>query len=390
MKIVHITRKFLEGFAYQDNELVTIHAQMGHHVTVITSETDDSSLHFDMSLIRSSIALSEERKGSSYNIIRLPLKRRINPRFWEFKNLFLTLEHLAPDLIFFHGIPVLCLWEIARYKRRYPQTKVFMDCHTDYNNSAHSFLTRNILHRIIYRYVIQLTSKQIERYYYITPNTKKFMLEMYSLPEEKLYFLPLGGNMDKINYANSSQIRSNIRKSLGIADDAIVVVSGGKLDVKKKSHNLAEAINNLNNPNVHLILFGIVDKGYESLLHTSIGNNQNIHLTGWVSSGDVYNYFLSADIACFPGSQSVLWIQAICCGLPLIVKNWQNDTGYLNIADNVLFLQDSDTVCIEKALNDLIDDKEKRSQMRYNAINVGRHYFSYQRIAQMIIDDSKL
>lgn len=389
MKIVHITRKLLVGFAYQDNELVRIHSQMGHEVTVITSASDDSSLSFDMSLIRSSTSSALKKdEGSLYDIIHLPLKRKVNSRFWEFKNLFFTLQKLSPDLIFFHGIPVFCLFDIARYKRKYPLVTVFMDCHSDYNNSAHSFLTRNILHGIIYRWVMHRTYNQIDHYYYITSNTKKFMREMYKLPQEKLSFLPLGGNLDKIDLSDSQQIREEIREKLEIAKDSIIVVSGGKLDAEKKSHYLAEAINYLNNPKVHLILFGIVDKAYEFQLQASVGNNKNIHMIGWIAPEDVYRYFLAADIACFPGGQSALWLQAICCGLPLVVRNWQNDADYLNVADNVLFLQNSKTEHIKSTLKILIEDFELRTQMHVNALKYGRPYFSYQRIAQVIIDDA--
>ena len=38
MKIVYVARKFLEGFAYQDNELADMHTRLGHEVTVITSQ----------------------------------------------------------------------------------------------------------------------------------------------------------------------------------------------------------------------------------------------------------------------------------------------------------------------------------------------------------------
>ena len=90
MKIVYVARKFLEGFAYQDNELADMHARLGHEVTVITSQSDDSSLYFDMSLIKKSKAVSSKKKSADFRIIRLPLKHKVNFRFWEFKNDFFS------------------------------------------------------------------------------------------------------------------------------------------------------------------------------------------------------------------------------------------------------------------------------------------------------------
>lgn len=101
MKIVYVARKFLEGFAYQDNELADMHTRLGHQVTVITSQSDDSSLYFDMSLIKKSKAAARKKESAGFQIIRLPLKHKVNFRFWEFKNLISTLEKIEPELIFF-------------------------------------------------------------------------------------------------------------------------------------------------------------------------------------------------------------------------------------------------------------------------------------------------
>lgn len=389
MKIVYIARKFLEGFAYQDNELAEMHAILGHEVTVISSISDDSSLYFDMSLIKTSRTSDKDTKSLGYKIIRLPIKHKVNFRFWEFKNLISVLEKLNPDLIFFHGSPMLCLLDIAKYKKVHPEVKLVMDCHTDYNNAAHGFVSRVLMHKMLYRWVIAKTARQVDLYYYLGPNIKTFMKDMYLIPDNKLKFLPRGGMLEHMDFKNTAEIRHNIRKRLGISQDDIVIVSGGKLDSKKMSHNLCKAINRMNYPDVHLILFGTIEKNYEEQLRIAVKSNIKIHLIGWISSKDVYNYFLASDIACFPGGHSVMWEQAICCGLPLVVKDWYKGMYYLNVNDNVILLPDSDTEYIEEALKKLIANPDMRLQMKKNAENDGRQYFSYRRIAESIISDVK-
>lgn len=389
MKIAYISRKFLEGFAYQDNELAEMHATLGHEVTVISSISDDSSLYFDMSLIKASEASNREGKPLGYKIIRLPIKHKVNFRFWEFKNLIQTLEELTPDLIFFHGSPMLCLLDIAKYAKTHPEVKVVMDCHTDYNNAAHGFVSRVLMHKVLYRWVIRKTSEHVNLYYYLGPNIKVFMKDMYLIPESKLRFLPRGGILEHMNFDNTEKIRKDIREKLSIPQDDIVVVSGGKLDSKKMSHNLCEAINQMNYQNVHLILFGTIEKDYHKQLFAAVNGNMKVHLIGWISSKDVYNYFLASDIACFPGGHSVMWEQAICCGLPLVVKDWYQGMHYLNVKDNVALLPDSDVNYIIEALKPLIKNNERRLRMKENAEMYGRPYFSYKRIAESIISDVK-
>ena len=390
MKIVYVARKFLEGFAYQDNELADMHARLGHEVTVITSQSDDSSLYFDMSLIKKSKAVSSKKKSADFRIIRLPLKHKVNFRFWEFKNLISTLEEIEPDLIFFHGSPMFCLLDLAKYKKKHPSITLVMDCHNDYNNAGHGIVSRVLMHKIIYRSIIYKTRNEVDLYYYLAPNIRIFMKDMYRIPDRKLKFLPRGGILENMDFANEVKIRREIREQLHIGTDDVVVISGGKLDSKKMSHHLCEAINDLNKPNVHLILFGTVDKNYEEQLQKAVNGNPKIHLIGWIASENVYNYFFASDIACFPGGHSVMWEQAICCGLPLIVKDWYKGMYYLNVKRNVLLLEDSDVRYIKPALSSLIDHPELRVEMSLNARNEGQKFFSYRRIAESILADTRL
>ena len=390
MKIVYVARKFLEGFAYQDNELADMHARLGHEVTVITSQSDDSSLYFDMSLIKKSKAVSSKKKTADFRIIRLPLKHKVNFRFWEFKNLISTLEEIEPDLIFFHGSPMFCLLDLAKYKKKHPGITWVMDCHNDYNNAGHGIVSRVLMHKIIYRSIIYKTRNEVDLYYYLAPNIRIFMKDMYRIPDRKLKFLPRGGILENMDFANEVKIRREIREQLHIGTDDVVVISGGKLDSKKMSHHLCEAINDLNKPNVHLILFGTVDKNYEEQLQKAVNGNPKIHLIGWIASENVYNYFFASDIACFPGGHSVMWEQAICCGLPLIVKDWYKGMYYLNVKRNVLLLEDSDVRYIKPALSSLIDHPELRVEMSLNARNEGQKFFSYRRIAESILADTRL
>lgn len=387
MKIVYVARKFLEGFAYQDNELANMHAQMGHEVTVITSQSDDSSLYFDMSLIKES-SKNKTVSQTPYRILYLPLKHKVNQRFWQFKGIGEQLEKLMPDLIFFHGAPMLVLLDLARYKRNHPKVKLVMDCHNDYNNAAHGFISRVIMHQFIYRSILRLTAREVDLYYYLSPNIKVFMQEMYRLPEAKLRFLPRGGFTEYMPLERAAETRSRIRRALGISDHAFVIVNGGKLDARKRTLELVEAVKAMGKSDMHLILFGSIDKTYEEALRGAIGSDPRFHLTGWIEARQVYDYFFAADVGCFPGGHSVLWEQAICCGLPLVVKNWFGGMDYLNVADNVMLIPEGDRGSIVAALTRLYAAPSLVERMRRQAIEQGRAFFSYRRIAQCIIDNT--
>ena len=389
LKIVHVCRVFLDGFAYQENELAEMHAKLGHDVIVITSENVTSSLNIDAFWLKVPKVSSEENRKVGYKIIRLQVKNKINFRFWKLKYLYKTLCDIKPDLIFFHEMSFLSLLDAVEYKKKNPRVKLVVDSHSDYCNSGQWFLSKYILHKCIYRKLMQKAYRYIDVCYYITPNVKSFIQNMYLISGTKLKLLPLGGSLENMN-EDADIIRSELRSKLNIPQNAIVIVSGGKLDSKKQTHRLVEAFNHLKYSNVYLIIFGAADRKYAKTLDAVIDNNDKVHLIGWIDSKTVYKYFLASDIACFPGGQSVLWQQAICCGLPLVVKDWHKEMNYLNIKENVFLLKDSDTIYIEEALQKLIDDSSLLNIMKINARTFGREFFSYKRIAQSIIDDVEL
>lgn len=386
MKIVHICRKFLEGFAYQDNELSDMHSMLGHDVVVITSNSDNSSLYFDLSLTQNS---QQHTRCTTLGcrIIRLLPQYNVNYRLWRFKGLYEVLCKEKPDLVFFHGTPFLSLMDVAKYKKNHPLVKLFVDYHFDYYNSAKGFISKWILHKGLYRLITQLCKKHVDTYYYITPDTGKFIHRMYNIPVSKMKFLPLGGNLNKIQLNKRDSIRSTIRKQWNVTEDSLVIISGGKLDYAKNVHNLIKSISKIKDYRIDLFLFGIIDENYKPILLEAIGDSKNVHLIGWIQSVEVYDYYLAADIACFPGSQSVLWQQAICCGLPLVCKYWEGGE-YLNVNNNTVFIHGSSAEDIEKSLLPLLNNRDLLTRMKNGAETEGRIFFSYERIAQSIVEDA--
>src|SRR5574344_287915 len=385
MRIIHITRTFLNGFGYQDNELAEMHSSLGHSVTVIASDGGKNCLYFDSSLTKVTHNTKEK-----FIVLRLPVNKKINFRFWRLKGLISVLEQLKPDLIFFHGSPMLSLFDVAKYKKNHPHVKVVLDCHNDFNNAAHGFISKEIMHRRIYRTIIQMCDKYVDLYYYLSPNIKDFMQKMYKINDDKLSFLPRGGILENMKLEKHEEIKSSVRTKLNIQEDDIVIVSGGKLDHKKLTHNLCKAVNQIHNQKLHLILFGSIEKSYEKELLESIDGNSNIHIIGWVSSTEVYDYYHAADFACFPGGHSVLWEQAICCGLPIIVQNWYGGMWYLNVKENVLLIEEGSVDEIVSMINMLFSDHKFLINMTKNAQNEGRLFFSYKRIANQILSDVEL
>lgn len=385
MRILHFAFIYNDEFNYQENELPKAHAYLGHQVTVIS--TQDFAGAINKYQYRQPISNCAPYYIDNVKIIRLPLKFKINYRFSLLKNLYNTIEDEKPNLIFSHGAAILNFRIIRNYIKEHPSCYWCMDFHSDYYNTGTNFISR-FYHKYFFRFIIKSVIKYVNIAYYITPLVREFVENIYKLPQNKLKMLPLGFDTSQIDLNQKDKHRKSIRSELNISVDDVVIISGGRIDSEKKTIELIEAFKKLNKKNIHLIIFGKIVDEYKERVILTIDQHPFIHLIGWLNSRDINNYFLAADIACFPGSQSVLWQHAIGCGLPICIKYFHG-IEYLDLGGNVRYLVNSNAESIKIALKEIIENRALMDSMARIAIQKGRDYFSYLNIANSIINDLK-
>jgi len=385
MKIIHICLEnpYLDGWGYQENILPRYHSKMGHDVLVIASldclpDYYKSSKEYECDSEYSFEDITVVRLKSKFHLLR--------KRLVLYNGLYKKLEEKNPDVIVFHNIQSISLLEAARYSRNHPECRLLVDNHCDYYNSANSIGSKIILHKIIWRQVVKYALPSVEMFYSVTPWGADFAIEMYGIPKNKMDTLFLGADIDKIRFGEKDDIRNEIRKKLCIGNDDIVFITGGKIDASKRIYNLAKIIAGINNAKVHLLIFGIMDEDIKPLIDTLVETSINIHYIGWIESDDVYNYYLASDIAAFPGTQSVLWQQAICCGLPVILRKWPGG-DYLNKGNVFYLFTDKDSE-LEQLLKLVIAAPQSMlKSMGIIALDYGLKAFSYEELAKQVLKE---
>lgn len=381
MKIVHISHTYLDGYTYQDNDLSEAHAKLGHDVTVISTQDYAGCFYFPIKYFHKE-ALYYYGKCK---IIRLPLKYKCNYRFAVYDKLYETLINENPDLIYFHTIPYFCYYDIIKYKRK-KNCKLVVDFHCDSYNSAKNIITKYLLHHTLYRCIIQLTKRYVDQYYAVTPGSIDFVYTMYGLDKNRIKLLPLGGDLDKIKLYNNNNIRKQTRKELDILDNQIVIVTAGKINSEKKTIDLIKSVKMFHNNNIVLLIIGPIENEYKIELEKQIENQSEIKLLGWKDPIEIYRYFFASDLACFPGTQSVIWQQAICCGLPLICRYWPGGE-YLDCGGNVVFIKENSAIGIYNIIKNILDSDSILKKMQHISQTIGIDRFSYMNIAQTILND---
>lgn len=379
MKIVHLCLScfFIDGYSYQENILPKYHVKMGYDVTVVASLVSyDKDGHY--------CQLAEANTYSDsngYKVIRLNYRHenKVSKIFRRYKGLATVLEEESPEVIFLHDISFMDIDKVIAYKKQHPNVKLWADGHADYYNSARSFISKNVLHKIVWRHCAQLLVPHVEKIWGTTPWRCIFMHEMYGIPDEKLDFLPMGVDDDAIP-ANKDEVRSRIRIELGIQDDEFLIFTGGKIDSKKNIHILLEALKSLNNPKIKVVICGVVTPEMKDTI-TPL-ESSNVIMAGWCNAKQVIEYMLASDMACFPGTHSTLWEQSVGLALPGIFKKWDNMT-HINVCNNVILLEE---VCVESIVDALnsITNESVYSEFKSAALSASNN-FLYSKISSKAI-----
>ena len=383
-KIVHVCLcgPMTDGFGYQENLLTKYHKALGYEVSIITSEwiwDEEGRLAKD----------KRNRYVNEYNIPvhRLSIKnnKTIEDKFKKFEGFLEALEEEKPDILFIHGCQFLDIRKVKLYVKKHPMVRVFIDNHADFSNSGTNFLSKNILHKGIWKAGAKAIEPYVEKFYGVLPARVDFLVNMYGLSKDKTELLVMGADDELVEKAEKEKAGEKIRSQFGIIEKDFLIVTGGKIDsAKRQTIYLMEAVKNMQLPNVKLLIFGSVEEELKSRVE-ELQDGKRIIFAGWISTVDSYDYFAAADLVCFPGRHSVFWEQAAGQGIPMVVKHWEG-TEHVDIGGNVRFLYEDSAAEIGRVLEE-IADKEKTvyMQMKTVAMEKGKKTFSYKDIAERAI-----
>jgi 1,2-diacylglycerol 3-alpha-glucosyltransferase len=261
---------------------------------------------------------------------------------------------------------------------------VYVDNHADFSNSARNLVSKNILHKILWRHCARLIEPYTTKFYGVLPARVDFLKNVYKLPADKIELLVMGADDEKVAEAKDTGVKRAIREKLNINQNDFLIMTGGKIDsAKKQTLLLMEAVKQIGRNNVKLIVFGSVTLDLKDELN-SLCDGIKIQYIGWINAADSYKYFAAADLAVFPGRHSVFWEQVVGIGIPMIVKYWDGTT-HIDIGGNCKFLYKDSVEEIKESICSLIDYPDVFEAMKNVALTKGMDAFSYRKIAQRSI-----
>lgn len=366
-----------EGWNYQENILPKYHVKLGYKVfQIVTPYLWEGT----------KIAISSDKyyiSPDGVEIFRCGLSKgpSFGGRLTHYHEVYNLLESISPDILFIHDVQCLDIASVVKYLKEHKNCVTYVDNHADFSNSASNWLSKYVLHKIIWRHYAKMIEPYTKKFYGVLPARVDFLVDVYKLPKEKVELLVMGADDELVEKAKTPEVRQSLRKKYGIAPDDFLIMTGGKIDLaKRQTLLLMQAVQSIPSERVKLIVFGsVVDELKEEIARLSDG--AKVQYIGWIDAHDTYNHFAMADLVVFPCLHSVFWEQVVGLGLPALF-NRIDGFDHVDLGGNCIFIDGNDENDIREKIYYLVNNSQVLQEMKNVAEEKGMNSFSYARIAK--------
>ncbi len=278
-----------------------------------------------------------------------------------FKQLKKLIDSEGFDLIHCHTPAASMMTRLAGIGARKKGSVVMYTCHGFHFHNASS--KKNWL-------VYYPIERGLARFcdYIVTINKEDFNRAKTFSVKNVRYIPGVGVNIDKIK--NTQINKAEYKKSLGVPENGIMLLSVGELIERKNHEVIIHALGKLQNKNIYYCIAG---KGplYEHLvqLAKSYGLENNVIMLGFrCDAPQLYN---SADISAFPSKIEGLGlagVEAMAAGVPLVSSNVHGILDYSINGKTGFACAPDDVEGFAKAIDILAKDEKLRDSMREDCL----------------------
>ena len=270
------------------------------------------------------------------------------------------LKHLVEaehyDIVHTHTPNASMLARLACRKLRKKGTRVFYTAH-----GFHFFKGAPLKNWLIYYPIEKLCARFTD--VLITINKEDYALAQKKMHAKKMCYVP-GVGIDLSKIQNIECNRDELRKSMGVPEDCILLTSVGELSKRKNHQVVIKAVAKLKNKKLHYVIAG---QGallpYLIKLARQLGVEHQIHFLGYRS--DVCQIYRSSDLFILPSLQEglpVALMEAMACAMPVLCSRIRGNTDLIeNSRGGFLFSPDDDGE-LSLLLKKIIDDENVRKE----------------------------
>ncbi len=211
------------------------------------------------------------------------------------------------------------------------------------------------------------------------------------IKQEKLLVIPNTVNREQILKNTSKQRQKDIKKSLAIPEDSLILSMFGRFGAGKDFNNLIDAIPEVikEQNNVVFLLVGdgpnlqiMKDKAKE------LGISDKIRFPGFIKE-EYYDYLDLADIfinSTIAEGVSYVVLDAMALGKPIVATSSGGIKEAVKHNENGLLVQPGNPAELSEGINILLKNKEKMKLFSKNAVKLQENHFSFDRMKILLFE----
>lgn len=354
MKIIIISEWFSEKMGYAENLLPIAFANLGHEVHLVTTDLQVYGTNIELynSIYEKHLGPRITNQGVYY-INNITVHR--NPHSLEnglhVSGLAQKLREIKPDVVYCFEIMTRDYFNVVKYQKEF-KYKIF--CESRLHLSIYS--PPKTLKQWVRQSIIILKSRQlakkISRFYPIAPDVLKVITKYFGIPSHKCSLSSLAVDTNLFKPNNNKIQRELFRERLGYNEKDIVCIYTGRLNEDKGPLILAKAIDHLyqsGHTQFKGLFVGNGNKRYEE----AILLNKQCLVHPFVQPSELPEFYNFMDIGIWPLQESTSQLDAMACGLPIIVNELVEDSlrhegngltyknnEFKDLAEKILMLKD--------------------------------------------------
>lgn len=289
---------------------------------------------------------------------RSPFGRRNNKAYKQLKEL-INNNHF--DLIHCHTPTAAMMIRLAAKKARRQGTVVMYTCHGfHFHNAAPK------KNWILYYPVEKFLSKYCD--YLVTINKEDYHRAQTFYSKNVRYIPGVGVDITKLK--NTIVDKAELKKSIGIPSDAIMLLSIGELIERKNHEVIIRALGKIKSDNIYYVICG---KGplreYLESVAIGMGIESKIIFLGFRK--DIPEICNAADISAFPSKiegLGIAGIEVMSAGVPLVSSNVHGILDYVIDGETGYVCSPDDSGAFAYAIEKLANQPALRERMRDNCL----------------------
>lgn len=232
----------------------------------------------------------------------------------------------------------------------------------------HFFKGAPLFNRLILKWIEKILARWTD--VIITINNEDFeSANKFSMKKGGKVFKVHGVGVYTQEYNACGINRVEVRKSLGIPNDAFLCIGMGDIIPRKNYKSAIEGISLSNNPRVHYIICGVGPQVEELESYAKdLSIESQIHFLGF--RHDIKELALASDLFLFSSLQEGLprsTMEAMCAGLPCVVSNIRGNKDLIDNGKGGYLVSPTDSLGYAEAINRMCNELDASKRMgEYN------------------------